>query len=107
MMFPIPKQYPKEQRERAVRMLLDRLADYLAMYAACNAIAPKLGIGAESLRRWTLQAQIDSGQRQGPTSDETAEIKAMKGKVRDLEEANEILKQASSIDVRELDPRHR
>ncbi len=29
---------------------------------------PKVGIGSESLRRWTLQAQIDAGQRQGPTS---------------------------------------
>ena len=77
------KQYPKEQHDRAVRMLLDRLDDYPSMYTACNAIAPKLGIGAESLRRWTLQAQIDSGQRYRPTSDEIAEIKALKGKVRD------------------------
>ncbi len=54
-----------------------------------------------------LQAQIDSGQRHGPTSDEIAEIKALKGKVRDLEEANESLKQASIFFARELDPRHR
>jgi len=91
----MPKQYPKEQRDRAVRMLLDRLDDYPSMYAACNAIAPKLGIGPETLRRWTLQVQIDTGGRHGPTSDERAEIKTLKSKVRDLEEANEILKQAS------------
>jgi transposase-like protein len=83
MMVPTPKQYPKEQHDRAVRMLLDRLDDYPSMYTACNAIAPKLGIGAESLRRWTLQAQIDSSQRQGSTSDELTEIKALKGEVRD------------------------
>ena len=77
------------------------------MYAACNAIAPKLGIGPETLPRWGLQAQVDSGQRSGPTSDELTEIKKLKNKVRDLEEANEILKQASSIDARELDPRQR
>jgi len=82
-MVPTPKQYPKEQHDRAVRMLLDRLDDYPSMYTACNAIAPKLGIGAESLRRWTLQAQIDSSQRQGSTSDELTEIKALKGEVRD------------------------
>ena len=91
----MPKQYPKEQKDRAVRMLLDRLDDYPSMYAACNAIGPKLGIGSETLRRWTLQAQIDTGGRHGPTSDERAEIKTLKSKVRDLEEANEILKQAS------------
>jgi len=84
MMVAMPKQYPKEQRDRAIRMLLDRLDDYPSMYAACNAIAPKLGIGPETLRRWGLQAQVDSGQRSGPTSDELAEIKALRGKVRDL-----------------------
>jgi transposase-like protein len=56
----MPKQYPKEQKDRAVRMLLDRLDDYPSMYAACNAIGSKLGIGSETLRRWTLQVQIDT-----------------------------------------------
>jgi len=54
-----------------------------------------------------LQAQIDSGQRSGATSEEMVEIKALKNKVRDLEEANEILRQASIFFARELDPRHR
>ena len=88
-------------------MGLDRLDEYPSLYAACGAIAPKLGVGSESLRRWTLQSQIDSGERSGPTSDELVEIKALKGKVRDLEEANEILRQASIFFARELDPRHR
>jgi transposase len=103
----MPKRYPKDQRDRAVRMVLDRLDEYPSLYAACGAIAPKLGVGSESLRRWTLQSQIDSGERSGPTSDELVEIKALKGKVRDLEEANEILRQASIFFARELDPRHR
>jgi len=105
-MVPVPKRYPKDQRDRAVRMVLDRLDEYPSLYAACEAIAPKLGVGSESLRRWTLQAQIDSGQRSGATSHEMVEIKALKNKVRDLEEANEIPRQASIIDARELDPLH-
>lgn len=64
-------------------------------------------MGSESLRRWTLQDQIDSGQHSDPTSDELLEIKAHKGKVRELEEAYEILRQASMLDAKELDPRHR
>lgn len=102
----MPKRYPKDQRDRAVRMVLDRLDEYPSLYATCGAIAPKLGVGSESLRRWTLQSQIDLGERSGPTSDELEEIKALKGKVRDLEEANEILRQASIFFARELDPRH-
>lgn len=103
----MPKQYPKDQRDRAIKMVLDRLDEYPSLYAACNAIGPKVGIGSESLRRWTLQAQIDAGTKQGPTTEELAEIKELKAKVRDLEEANEILKQASIFFARELDPRHR
>jgi len=37
-------------------MVLDRLGEYLSLYAACESIAPNLGVGPESLRRWTLQA---------------------------------------------------
>ena len=40
------------------------------MYAACQAIGPKVGVGAESLRRWVLQAQVDAAQRPGATTAE-------------------------------------
>ena len=49
------KHYPVEQRERAVKMVLDHLDEYRSVYAACQAIGPKVGVGAESLRRWVLQ----------------------------------------------------
>ena len=48
---PMPKQFPPEVRDRAVRMTVDRLSEDLSVYAACKALAPKLGIGPESLRR--------------------------------------------------------
>lgn len=57
------KRYPAEQRERAVRMVLDHLDDYPSTYAACQAIAPKLGVGVESLRVWTRQDPIRCRQR--------------------------------------------
>ena len=44
----MPKRYPPEQRERAVKMVLDHLDVYRSLYAACQAIGPKLGIGPES-----------------------------------------------------------
>lgn len=103
----MPKKYPAEVRERAVRMTLDRLADYPTPYAACQALAPKLNIGVETLRKWVAQAQIDAGTRVGPSSAELDEIRLLKKEVRDLKEANEILKAASIFFARELDPRHR
>ena len=70
-------------------------------------MGPKLGVGAETLRKWVLQAQVDTGQRSGPTSDELAEIRRLKKENAELREANEILKAASVFFARELDPRHR
>jgi len=100
--------YPVEQRERAVKMvLLDHLDEYRSVYAACQAIGPKGGVGVESLRRWVLQAQVDVQQRPGATSAEQQRIKDLERENRDLKEANEILKAASLFFARELDPRHR
>jgi hypothetical protein len=39
------KHYPVEQRERAVKMVLDHLDEYRSVYAACQAIGTKVGVG--------------------------------------------------------------
>lgn len=103
----MPKRHPAEQRERAVRMVLGHLDEYRSLYAVCQAIGPKLGIGPESLRNWTKQAQIDTSQLPGATSAEQQRIKELERENRDLKEANEILKSASIFFARELDPRRR
>lgn len=59
------KHYPVEQRERAVKMVLDHLGEYRSVYAACQVIGRKVKVGCESLRRWVLQAEVDSSQRPG------------------------------------------
>ena len=66
-----------------------------------------VGVGVESLRQWTVQAQIDAQQVPGPTTTEQQRIKDLEREVRDLKEANEILKAASIFFARELDPRRR
>ena len=103
----MPKKYPSEQRDRATRMALDRLQEYPSPWAAAQALGPKLGVGPETLRKWVVQAQVDQGQRPGPSSEELAEIKRLRAENRDPREANEILKAASIFFARELDPRHR
>ena len=62
------KHYPVEQRERAVKMVLDHVQEYRSVYAACQPIGPKVGVGTESLRRWVLRAQVDAAQRPGVTT---------------------------------------
>ena len=103
----MPKKYPAEVRDRAVAMVLDRLSEYPSVYAACKALAPKLDVGKEALRRWVIQAQVDAGAKEGPTTDEQDELKRLRAENRDLKEANEILKAASIFFARELDPRRR
>jgi putative transposase len=91
----MPKKTDPKVKERCVRMVLDHLQEYPSLTAAAAVVAKREGVGKESVRRWVLQAQTDAGQRQGPTSEELAEIKQLKAKVRRLEEDNEILKKAS------------
>ena len=89
------KRYPSEQRERVTRMAVERLGEYPSAWACAQALGPKLGVGAETLRKWIIQAQVDAGDRSGPTTQELEEIKRLKAEVRDLREANEILQAAS------------
>jgi transposase-like protein len=77
----MPKKIDQKVKERCVRQVLDHLQEYPSLTAAAEAVAKREGVGKESVRRWVIQAQVDSGDRQGPTSEELAEIE---GKVRDL-----------------------
>jgi len=94
-MRTVPKKIDEKVKERCTRQVLDHLAEYPSLTAACESVGRREGVGAESVRRWVRQAQIDRGQRQGATSEELAEIKELKAKVRRLEEDNEILRRAS------------
>jgi transposase len=103
----MPKKIDDELRARAVRLVQDHLGEYSSLTAASVAVAKQLGVAKESVRRWVLQAQVDGGQRGGASSEELAEIKALKAKVRRLEDDNAILKSATVFFAGELDPRNR
>ncbi|GAA2085871.1 transposase [Aeromicrobium halocynthiae] len=99
-----PSKYPQELQERAVRLVIESRADYDSEYAAIKSISAKLGITSpESLRKWLRQAEVDGGVRPGKTSEDIAEIKALKKEVTELRRANEILKSASAFFAAELD----
>ena len=100
-------QYPRELRDRAVRMVAEVTPDYPSQWAAITAVAQKLGVGtAETLRKWVRRAEIDDGRRPGVTSEEHAEIKRLKRENAELRRANEILKAASAFFAAELDRPH-
>ena len=96
--------YPTELRERAVKMVGDVVSQYDSEQAAIRSVASKLGIKTpETLRKWVRRAQVDAGSRPGRTSEEIAEIRALKKEVAELRRANEILKAASAFFAAELD----
>jgi transposase len=99
-----PSSYPRELRERAVRMVQESKAEYGSEFEAIRSVASKLGIGsAETLRKWVRRAEIDAGERPGATTEESEQIKALKRENAELRRANEILKSASAFFAAELD----
>ena len=102
----MPKKIDEELKARAVRLVTEHQQEYPSLTAACEAVARQMGVGQESVRRWVRQGEVDSGTREGRSSEELAEIRELKAKVRRLESDNEILK-AATVFAGELDPRNR
>ena len=98
--------FSPEVRQRAVRMVLEHGGDHASQWSAIGSIAGKIGCTAETLRTWVRQAERDRGLRAGPTTDERERIKALEREVRELRQANEILRKASAYFAQaELDRR--
>jgi transposase len=103
----MPKKIDPAVRERVMRMVSDHRAEYGTPTELARVIAARERIGRETVRRWIVQADVDTGVRPGVSSEEAAEIKTLKAKVRRLEEDNAILKAATVFFAGELDPRNR
>lgn len=100
--------YSPEVRERAVRMVLEQEAQHPSQWAAIQSIASKIGCTAETLRKWVRQAERDTGQRPGLTTQERQRLKELERENRELKRANEILRKASAYFAQaELDRRPR
>jgi len=99
--------YPKEVRERAVRMVFEHTEGHGSQWATIQSVAGKLGMSPETLRKWVRQAERDGGLRPGLTTDERARMKELERENRELKRANEILKSAATFFGAELDRRGR
>ncbi|GAB4977578.1 transposase [Mycobacterium avium subsp. hominissuis] len=98
--------YDENTKARAVRLVREHVGDYQTEWAAIKAIACRLGMSAETLRRWVRQAEIDAGEAAGVSSEEKRELRELRRKCKELESTVEILKAATTFFARECDPRH-
>lgn len=90
------RRYSPEVRERAVRMVFEHRGKFDSQSATIKSIAPKIGCGADTLRAWVQRTETVSGLRDGVTTTERDQIKALERENRQLRQANEILKKASA-----------
>jgi len=98
--------FSPEVRERAVRMVQEHRGEYPSLWAAIESISAKIGCVPQTLNEWIKKSEIDSGAREGVTSDERERVKALEREVKELRRANEILKLASAFFAQaELDRR--
>ncbi len=85
-----------EVRARAVRMVLENESDYSSRWAAITSISSKIGCVPQTLSSWIKRKEVDSGMIAGVPSDVADKMKALEREVRELRQANEILRKASA-----------
>ena len=77
-----------------------------SLWAAIQSIAPKIGCTSQTLNHWVRLHERDAGQREGLSTSERDRIKAMEREIKELRQANEILRKASAyFALAELDRR--
>ena len=88
--------YSPEVRERAVRMVLDGTGQHESHWTAIVSISSKIGCAPQTLNEWVKKVEVDIGQRGGITTEQAEKMKALEREVRELKQANEILRKASA-----------
>ena len=68
-------------------------------------LAKDLGVSQQTLRAWRRQTQVDSGEREGLTSEQLEELRRLRRENRTLQMEREVLKKAAVFFARESEGR--
>ncbi|MFI6218907.1 IS3 family transposase [Nocardia brasiliensis] len=91
----MPAKYDEATKAKAVRLVVDHRGDYDSEWAAITAVSARLGMTAETLRKWVRQASIDRGEAEGVSTESARIIREQKRKIAELEQTIEILSAAT------------
>src|ERR1700677_4507958 len=101
----VPNRHDPNIKAKAIRLVREHRGDYPSEFAAIKVVAGRLGMTPETLRKWIRQAEVDEGTAPGTSTAESAQVRELKRKNRELEQTIEILKAATGFFAREYDPR--
>jgi transposase-like protein len=87
----MPRPYPREFREEVIRVARNREPG-----VRIKDIAADFGISESCLTNWLTQADRDDGIRPGATTEELADLREAKKRIRLLEQENEVLRRAAA-----------
>ncbi|WP_210729731.1 IS3 family transposase [Rothia terrae] len=94
----MPRKFDQDAKDRVVRLVEDRiLAENMSMQAACQAVAPKLGVSWHTARQWTQQARRAGNIPEPVPEDLAAENARLRRENQELRDTNELLKAASAF----------
>jgi transposase-like protein len=90
VLAPTSRRYTKAQKEQAVRLVRQIREETGESHGAVQRVARQLGYGVETVRKWVKQADIDTGERPGTTTEDNAKIRRLEQENRELRRANEM-----------------
>ena len=90
-MYTVPKPYPQEFRDDVVRVARSREPGI-----HLKQVAADFGISESCLTGWMKKADVEDGAKAGLTSEQSAENRELRKRLRLLEQENEVLRRAAA-----------
>ena len=101
----MPRKFDQDAKDRVVRLVEDRiLVENMSMQAACQAVAPKLGVSWHTARQWTQQARRSGNIPEPVPEDLATENARLRRENQELRDTNELLKAASAFSPHDQAP---